>query len=254
MTVSEQEIPILEYDPDPSAVITPGHELPDLRLPSKAVFAFLRDAVDRYAQSHGVAPVAFFESATKDFPVYIVDDRGEQICMVQAPVGAPAATQILDWLIAHGVQKIISAGSCGVLTDFPENVFLVPSRALRDEGTSFHYVSPSRWIDANPAARSAIGKALRDHGHAFTEVTTWTTDGFFRETRSKVERRRAEGCSVVEMECAALAACAQMRGAIWGELLYTADSLAGALHDARDWGHASVEYALKLCLDAIHYV
>lgn len=250
--VLKKEIPILEFDPDPSAVVSPGRELPDLCLPEKAVFTFLRDAVDRYAAALGCSPVAFFESATMDFPVYVVHYKGEEVCLVRAPVGAPAAVQILDWLIAHGARKIISAGSCGVLSDIPENVFLVPSRALRDEGTSFHYVAPARWIEVDPVARRAIEKSLRDSGYTYMEVLTWTTDGFFRETRKKVACRRSEGCSTVEMECAALAACAQMRGVIWGELLYTADSLAGALHDARDWGHASIDLALALSLDAVH--
>lgn len=57
---------------------------------------------------------------------------------------------------------------------------------------------------------------------------------------------------MVEMECAALAACAEMRGAVWGELLYTADSLANiGAYDERNWGRDSVEYALELCMDAV---
>ena len=57
---------------------------------------------------------------------------------------------------------------------------------------------------------------------------------------------------MVEMECAALAACAEMRGAVWGELLYTADSLANIeAYDERNWGGDSVEYALELCMDAV---
>ena len=59
--------------------------------------------------------------------------------LCQAPVGAAAATQILDWLIGYGVREVISAGSCGALEKFPESTFLVPNKALRDEGTSYHY-------------------------------------------------------------------------------------------------------------------
>lgn len=141
--------------------------------------------------------------------------------MMQAPVGAPAAAQILDWLIAYGVREIVSCGSCGVLGDMDENVFLVPYRALRDEGTSYHYLPPGRFVEISEKARAAIEKTLDRHGLRCSEVTTWSTDGFFRETKEKVEYRKREGCSVVEMECSALAACDQLRGAIWGELLYT---------------------------------
>ena len=84
------------------------------------------------------------------------------------------------------------------------------------------------------------------------EVMTCSTDGFYRETPDKIYYRIEEGCSVVEMECAALAAVAQFRGAIWGLLLFTADSLADIdNYDQRDWGSEAFDKALKLCLDII---
>lgn len=252
MSIHKNEIPLLEYDSDMNAVIMPDHDSTDLVLPPKAVFAFLGETVDQYARENGADVVSHFISATKDYPVYVLDCRDERICLMQAPVGAPAATQILDWLIAQGVRKIISGGSCGVLRDCDENVFLVPRRALRDEGTSYHYQPPSRFIDTSEAARAAIEKALLAKGLKYTEVMTWSTDGFFRETKAKVEYRRDEGCDVVEMECAALAACAKLRGAVWGELLFTADTLADVeRYDMRGWGFDSVEYALQLCVDAV---
>ena len=251
MSIIKNGIPILEYDTDPTAVIMPAHERAEMRFPGKAVFAFLGSTVDRYAEEHHAKVVSCFESATKEYPVYVLDVNGQQICLVQAPVGAPAAVQILDWLIAYGVRKIVSGGSCGVLADIEENTFLVPYKALRDEGTSYHYLPPERFIGISEEARAAIEKALTNHHLQYTEVVTWSTDGFFRETKDKVEYRKAEGCTVVEMECAALAACAALRGAVWGELLFTADTLADAEHyDERSWGGDSVEYALQLCIEA----
>lgn len=74
----------------------------------------------------------------------------------------------------------------------------------------------------------------------------------FRETKEKVAYRKAEGCSVVEMECSALAACAAFRDVIWGMILYTADSLAEVdRYDERNWGGNAYEYALILCLDSV---
>ena len=252
MNIIKNDIPLLEYDSDPTAVIMPDHEHLDMHLPKKAVFAFLGDAVDRYASEHHAAIVSCFVSATKEYPVYTLEVGGQGFCLMQAPVGAPAAVQILDWLISYGVKEIISGGSCGVLKATDENVFLVPCRALRDEGTSYHYLPPSRFVQISAIARAAIEKTLRDHNLNYTEVTTWSTDGFFRETKEKVDYRKSEGCSVVEMECSALAACAEMRGAVWGELLFTADTLADAEHyDERNWGGDSVDYALELCIEAV---
>lgn len=252
MSIVKNEIPILEYDTDPTAVIMPGHEGFDMVLPEKAVYAFLGKEVDRYALARRARIPARFESETKLYPVYILNEGGEEICLMQAPVGAPAAAQILDWLISYGVKKIISAGSCGALTDFPEGVFLVPSKALRDEGTSYHYQPPSRFIDVSETARQAIERTLADHGLPCQEVMTWSTDGFYRETCEKVAYRKSEGCSVVEMECSALAACAALRGAVWGELLYTADTLADpANYDERNWGGSAAALALRLCMEAV---
>lgn len=252
MSVIKNEIPILEYDTDKNAVIMPNHENLDLQLPKKAVFAFLGEHIDDYAENNGARKVSAFISVTKHYPIYIVDYKGEEICLCQAPVGSAPAAQLLDWLIGYGVRQIVSAGSCGALENFPENTFLVPFKALRDEGTSYHYAPPSRYIEIDRTALAAIEKTLIGHCLKYQEVITWSTDGFFRETKEKVAYRKAEGCSVVEMECSALAACAKLRGAVWGEILFTADSLADVdKYDERNWGGDSFEYALKLCLDAV---
>lgn len=71
-------------------------------------------------------------------------------------------------------------------------------------------------------------------------------------TKEKVAYRKQEGCEVVEMECAALAACASLRNAVWGCILFTADTLADVEnYDERNWGGDSFAYALELCLDAV---
>ena len=252
MSIIKHEIPILEYDSDPSAVILPTHERLEISLPRRVVFAFLGEHVDRYAETHGCKPVATFLSATKEYPVYVTEHGGEAVALCQAPVGAAAATQILDWLSGYGAEIIVSAGSCGALEHFPENTFLVPAKALRDEGTSYHYAPPSRYMEVSAEARHGIKRALGAHGLKYQEVTTWSTDGFFRETKEMVAYRRSEGCAVVEMECSALAACAALRGAIWGEILFTADTLADVeKYDERGWGGDSFAYALTLCLDAV---
>lgn len=252
MSVIKNEIPILEFDSDQEAMIMPDHENLEMVLPKKAVFAFLGEAIDEYAKNHNAKIVGIFESMTKKYPVYIINYQGEDICLVQAPVGAAPATQLLDWLIFYGVKEIISGGSCGALEQFAENVFLVPYLALRDEGTSYHYLAPSRYVEINSQALKAIEKTLYEHNLKYVEVKTWSTDGFFRETKEMVVYRRQEGCAVVEMECSALAACAKMRNVVWGELLYTADSLANLeKYDERNWGNDSIEYALKLCFEAV---
>lgn len=252
MAIIKNEIPILEYDNNQVAVIMPDHEKLNLNLPKKAVFAFLGDYIEKYAKNNKCRIVGEFESATKKYPIYITSYKGEDICLCQAPVGAAAATQILDWLISYGVKEVISAGSCGTLINIPENTFFIPTKALRDEGTSYHYLMPSRFIEINNIALKAIKYSMNQSKYSYIEGLTWTTDGFYRETKDKVEYRRNEGCFVVEMECSALAACSKFRNIIFGEILFTADTLADInRYDERGWGCDSLEVALLLCLESV---
>lgn len=249
MAVQKHEIPILEYDAEQKAVIMPNKR-EGYRFPERAVFAFLSDVVEEYAIAHGAEWIGEFESATKMYPIYKLKVNGKEICLCQAPVGAAPSTQLLDFLIACGVKCVISAGSCGTLEDIAENEFLIPQEALRDEGTSYHYLPPSRCVSLNREAISVIQNVLNRYGIRYQMCKTWTTDGFFRETADMVKYRRAEGCQVVEMECAALAACAQFRGISFGQLLFSADSLANLeKHDMRGWGGDSFEVAMQLCVE-----
>jgi purine-nucleoside phosphorylase len=97
-----------------------------------------------------------------------------------------------------------------------------------------------------------ICRTLEEMAVHFRRCTTWTTDGLFRETPETVTYRRNEGCDTVDMECAALAACAKFRNADLGMLFFTADSLADINnYDKRDFGTASLQPALELCLRII---
>lgn len=253
--IQKHVIPILEFDDNPQAVIMPNHEGLDLQLPKKCIYAFLEEEIDRYAREVGAECAGEFISATKTYPVYVMDYKGEKVCLAQAPVGSAPAAQFMDWLIGYGVEQIISTGTCGVLADIEENAFLVPVRALRDEGTSYHYAAPSRYMDVHVEAISAIEQVLEQRGIPYEEVMTWTTDGFYRETAEKVAYRKEEGCAVVEMECAALVAVAQLRGVVWGQLLFTADSLADLEnYDSRDWGSEAFGKALELCLEIVSHM
>ena len=162
--ILKNEIPILEFDTDETQVINPTRENLDIKLPKKAVFAFLDEHIDEYAKEHNAVQVGMFASATKDYPIYVVKHKDEDVCLCQAPVGAAPATQILDWLIGYGVQEIISTGSCGGLTMFPESTILVPYKALRDEGVSYHYAPPSRFMEISEKARKAIEETILEHG------------------------------------------------------------------------------------------
>ena len=140
--------------------------------------AFLGAYIDEYASKSDTKQVSTFESATKHYPIYITKYKGEDIVLCQHPL-VRQQPQILDWLIGYGVREVISAGSCGALEKFPESTFLVPNKALRDEGTSYHYAPPSRFVEISEKARKAIEETILEHSMKYQEVITWSTDGFF---------------------------------------------------------------------------
>lgn len=246
--IYRHNIPILEYDDNPRAVIMNNRH--DVTLPRRAVFAFLGDPVDAYAASVNAEVLEVYHTIGRDTNIYRIRHKGEELCLCRAPLGGSAAVQLLDFLLGHGVTQVIAVGSCGALASLPENAFLIPTKALRDEGASYHYLPPARYVETSLKIRTAIKQVIQAHNLTCSECITWTTDGFYRETEEMVAYRRNEGCLVVEMECASMAACASFRGAEFGQLLYTADSLADVRnYDARDWGEQSVLPALHLCLD-----
>lgn len=250
--IIKNEIPILEYDASSMEVIAPNHDMEDLKLPEKCLFAFLGDVIHEYAKENNADVVKELITVSHNIKIYVLHDEKEDICLVQSPIGAAAAAQVLDTLVSCGCKKVIATGSCGVLADIPENAFLVPTKALRVEGTSYHYLPATRFIELDGEPVKVIESCFKKHELPFVTCTTWTTDGFFRETKDMVKYRLEEGCSVVEMECSALAACARKRGASFGQFLFTADSLANVHdYDTRDFGTSSHEKALLLGLDVL---
>ena len=251
MALIKNEIPILEFDSEEKAVLMPGHGW-DYKFTKKAVMLFMEPEIEEYVSKNKCEIIGKFESVTKTFYVYKTVHKGKEITFCQAPLGGAGAVQIMEQLIAGGAREIIAAGCCGALVEDTEGDFFVPTQALRQEGTSYHYLPPAREVELNERAVGAIEKALMKNGKTYRKCKTWTTDGFCRETKEMVLYRKEEGYSVVEMECASLAACAKMRGVIFGQLLFTADSLANIEeHAERNWGNEHFAYAMKLAFDAV---
>lgn len=250
--INKNELPILEFDDSSLEVIPPDHGWRAAPLPEKCLFTFLGDVVHKYAEKNNAEIAQELITVSHHIKIYILHEEAEDICLVQSTIGASAAAQILDTLVSCGCKKVIAVGSCGVLADMEENAFIVPIKALRAEGTSYHYLPPSRYIELDEEPIAAIEETFTKHGLPFVTCTTWTTDGFFRETKDMVQYRLEEGCSVVEMECAALAACCRIRGAKFGQFLFTADSLSNVHeYDARGFGTDSHEKAILLGLDIL---
>jgi uridine phosphorylase len=249
MSLKKNKYPILEYDTDFEAIVMPGADKP--ALPEKCVVTF-SDYAERYAEQVNAQICFEFVSCTRIFTIYTCTYNGHPVCFCDAPAGASAATQLVDFLFLSGVTQLIASGSCGTLIDIAENEILIPVKALRAEGTSYHYLEPDRFVNLNTSAIVAIEQALNKASITYRKCITWSTDGFFRETRKIVQYRKEEGCQVVEMECSALASCAQFRKRIFGQILFSGDSLADTeKHDQRNWGMSSIEQVFRASLEAV---
>ena len=128
-------------------------------------------------------------------------------------VGAAFSVLLAEQLFASGCRFLISLSSAGQIVDLgTPPYFVVIERALRDEGTSYHYLPPGRFAEADGALLRRVLPALRSAGVPLHVGDSWTTDAPFRETEAKVARRRAEGLLTVEMESAGLYAFAAAQG------------------------------------------
>ncbi|MCH5162416.1 MAG: nucleoside phosphorylase [Clostridiales bacterium] len=160
-----------------------------------------------------------------EVPVYEFEVDGKRLVAYQSPVGAPAAVGALEEVAGGSVKSVVAFGICGALADIPTRRLVVPDRAFRDEGTSYHYAPPSDFIEL--CGSETVAKHLEGCGLKYVKGGAWTTDGFYRETRSRMDYMRANGCIAVDMECAALQAVCNFRGYDFYTFFITADSLAG---------------------------
>jgi uridine phosphorylase len=235
------DAPILEFDPAPIAVIEPSDHIEPIDIPPHAVLCFFQDVIEKIVAEHDGREIDHVVSEIGRNPIYELDLQGQRLAVVHPGVGAPLAAGFLEELIARGCRTFIACGGAGVLVpDVALGHVIVPVAAIRDEGTSYHYLPAGREVEPTRETVEAIVRTLERHHVPHVTGKTWTTDGLYRETRGKIERRVAEGCLTVEMEAAAFFAVAAFRGVSFGQLLYAGDDLSGDAWDNRGWdGHAS---------------
>lgn len=232
-----QKYPILEFDPTPKAIIEPVEQVGALDVPQHCVITFFNEVLKNLYAEEKAHIVTTHRWADMDRPLYELEYQGKRLAAIHPGVGAALTCGILEEIIARGCRKFIVCGGCGVLDpEISVGHLIVPTTAIRDEGTSYHYLPPAREVQASPAAVSAIEKTLSAHNIPYRLSKTWTTDAPYRETPQKVQQRRAEGCATVEMEAAAFFAVAQFRKIVLGQILYGGDDVSGeADWDHRDW-------------------
>lgn len=252
-----RDYPILEFDPSIPAIIDIDLEQDrHPHMPEHCVICFFRDVIDHFLAAGLLTRLHTVKSEMLEHPVYLYELNGRKVALLHQAVGAPLAVYLLEECIGMGARKFIACGGAGVLDrTIAMGHLLVPTSAVRDEGTSYHYLPPSREVTPSPVAVQAIESVLQRHHIDYLLTKTWTTDALFRETRAKVELRKAEGCLAVEMEAASMFAVAQFRNVTLGQILYGGDNLDGDEWDNRNWmanwsvREKLIQLAAEACLE-----
>ncbi len=245
--------PLLELHPDAEAFIEPSRIIEPRDVPTACVLTWFGDAALRWIGRVGGSVVVENPWEDGQHPLYEVTHRGQRLAVMPMAVGAPMAAALLEEVIAFGCRSFVACGGAGALRrELTLGHLMLVTSAVRDEGTSHHYLTPARTLDADAAALRAWRTVLEASGAPFVEGRTWTTDAPYRETASRIAARTDEGCLMVEMEAAAIAAVAQFRGRSLAQVLYAGDDLSGEIWDRRGWNdrHEVRDRLLQLAADA----
>jgi uridine phosphorylase len=181
--------------------------------------------------------------------MYAFDHEGARIGVIGHAVGAAFAVLLAEQFFAAGGRLLLSLSSAGQIEPAgAPPYFVLIDRALRDEGTSYHYLPPSDYAAAPAALLARATTALRGRGPVLHVGASWTTDAPFRETATAIAKARARGILCVEMEAAALYAFAQASGHAVLCLAQITNQLGLAENDFEKGEQAGATAALTLLL------
>jgi len=232
-----------------------GLDVKSFQVPEIAVIVYGESLFSRLLKlSNAEKPGIWLYKQNGSFPVRFGKVGDKDVALTSPGVGAPAVVVRMEELIACGGKKFILAGWAGSLQ---KNVnigdFVVGTDAIRDEGTSHHYLPKNVKASASKEISEALMKSCHKHGVTFHSGTVWTIDAPYRETRRKVLMHQRRGVLCVEMETAAILSLAIYRKVMAGSILIISDSLAELRwsgFDAQKLRQAEAK-AAHILLDAI---
>lgn len=184
-------------------------------------------------------------------PVYRINWQGRNIGFFHPLMGGAGTACLMENLIARGAKKFLLYGNCGVLCrEIVAGHLILPTEAYRDEGTSYHYLPTGDYVEV--PTHDHLTQIMDELHLPYISGRVWTTDAFYRETRGNMEKRKADGCIAVDMECASAMAVGQFRGIPVYQFFYADDCLDGDTWDPRTLGArlaSSHEKYLRVALE-----
>lgn len=218
--------------------------------PTTILVVFSAKICKLFLSKYDAIKIGALYAGGQELPIYQFEYRGIKMGFFNTVLGGAGSAALLEELIALGAEKLLYFGSCGSLhREIAEGRLLVPTAAYRDEGVSYHYAEASDYLEIETA--SVLMQILDDMHISYNATKTWTTDAFYRETSRNLEKRKAEGCGVVEMECASIMSVGQFRKKKVYQFLYAADCLADSDWDKRILGSMPTDLRERILLVAI---
>lgn len=203
--------------------------------PEICVSTFSEKIIQKFSSLDSAEKIAELCTANGAIPVYKIRYKNTDIAFYLSRVGAPACVVGFEEIVAMGAKKFVLFGSCGVLDDNKvKDRIIIPISAVRDEGTSYHYIAPSPEIEAEAHSVQTLERVLTSCGYPYVKGKTWTSDAIYRETIPTIQERKQEGCLAAEMECASMLAVAKYRHIPFIQFLYGADNLSSDTWEIRD--------------------
>lgn len=232
-----------EFDKTKISKINPSDvekTIPDF--PSIGITCFSKDLIDRYVKIFNGEKIAHVTNTNGEIPIFKINYNDIDIALFMSAVGAPACVVEYEEITALGLEKLIMFGTCGALDNSIKDLAIViPTSAVRDEGTSYHYMISTPEIEVNKKYKDEFLEILNDNNISFIEGKVWTTDALYRETKNKISKRKNAGCICVDMECSAINAVANFRDKELFQFFYAADNL-----DSTNWDIRSLSNLSKL--------
>ena len=200
------------FDPHSPAIINPPALPENAPQVDTCIITFSWQIEKAVAESYASRELASLWCASGRTPVYLIERGGKRFAFYRTYVGAPITVGLIeDTLAAFRCGRYILFGGAGCLnTDIALGKVMIPTAAYRDEGPSYHYAPAADYVTVRNA--QTVADCMKKNGIPYILGRTWTTDSFYRETRNNFEKRKAEGCISVEMECAAVQAMCDFRG------------------------------------------
>ncbi len=219
----------------------------DLRPPASALICLYKGVFSRFGWKYPSRRVPGFLG-----DVYLPRAGAGRVAVLGGfGIGAPAITGIAEEMMAWGSTRLVILSLAGGLQpDLRPGSIVVCDRALRDEGTSYHYLPPARDVAASPRLVAALLDSLEKNGLHPSRGATWSTDAPYRETKEEADLFQKEGIKTVDMESAGVFAAAQARQREAASIFVVGDSLAGPTWSA-PLDMRALHARLKVVFDAL---